>query len=98
MEIHPPRLYKTLLNHFGTQQWWPAETTFEIIVGAILTQRTRWKNVEIAIHRLKKAKKLDIRVFAQEEKRHVEELIYSVGFYKQKADSLVRFSRHLLET
>jgi endonuclease-3 related protein len=86
------------LNHFGTQQWWPADTPFEIIVGAVLTQRTRWKNVEIAIHRLKTAKKLELRVLAHEERRRIEELIYSVGFYKQKADRIIRFSRYLLET
>ncbi|MFH1126264.1 MAG: hypothetical protein V1703_03995, partial [Candidatus Altiarchaeota archaeon] len=47
-------IYKKLLEDLGPQGWWPAETKFEVIVGAILTQATSWKNVEKSIHNLKK--------------------------------------------
>ncbi len=46
-------MFHNLLNHFGSQKWWPAETELEMMVGAILTQNTNWKNVEKAIENLK---------------------------------------------
>jgi endonuclease III related protein len=51
-------MYQKLYQAFGPQQWWPADTRFEIAVGAILTQNTNWGNVEKAIHNLKKNKAL----------------------------------------
>ena len=53
-------IYTILKNHFGHRNWWPGDTKFEIIVGAILTQNTNWKNVEKAIKNLKKS-----RIFQQ---------------------------------
>ena len=46
-------IYETLLGHYGPRHWWPADTPFEVVVGAILTQNTAWKNVEKAIRNLK---------------------------------------------
>jgi endonuclease-3 related protein len=46
-------MFTELLNHFGPQHWWPGETELEVIVGAVLTQNTNWKNVEKAIRNLK---------------------------------------------
>ena len=48
-------IYNKLLSHFGEQHWWPARTSFEVIIGAILTQNTNWLNVEKAINNLKTA-------------------------------------------
>ena len=45
--------YQLLLARFGSQNWWPAETSFEIIVGAILTQQSRWSSIEKSIRNLK---------------------------------------------
>ncbi len=47
-------IYQTLLKTYGKQNWWPAETPFEVCVGAVLTQNTNWKNVEKAIENLKR--------------------------------------------
>ena len=47
-------MFHLLLNHLGPQNWWPAETELEVMVGAILTQNTNWKNVEKAIDNLKR--------------------------------------------
>lgn len=47
------QVYKKLFNHYGPQYWWPGDTPFEIMVGAILTQNTAWTNVERAITNLK---------------------------------------------
>ncbi len=47
MNIH--NIYNALLSHYGDPHWWPAETPYEVIVGAVLTQNTAWSNVEVAI-------------------------------------------------
>ena len=53
-----PRLYHLLYEHYGPQQWWPADTPFEVVVGAILTQNTNWLNVEKAIVNLRQARSI----------------------------------------
>lgn len=47
------QVYHSLFTHYGPQQWWPAESPFEVMVGAVLTQNTSWSNVERAIINLK---------------------------------------------
>ena len=54
--MKPLQIYNKLLKHFGKQYWWPAETRFEVIIGAFLTQQTNWKNVELSIKNLKNKK------------------------------------------
>ena len=48
-------IYNRLYDHFGSPDWWPADTTFEIMVGAILTQNTNWQNMGKAFENLKTA-------------------------------------------
>lgn len=48
------QVYQLLFDYYGPQQWWPAESPFEVMVGAVLTQNTAWSNVERAIENLKK--------------------------------------------
>ncbi len=90
-------LYQRLLEHFGPQKWWPAETRFEMMVGAILTQNVNWNNVETAIDNLKKEGCLTPMSIWEIEKAHLEELIRPTGFYRQKAARLKRLSRCVLE-
>ncbi len=52
-------VYRRLLDHHGPQDWWPGETPFEIMVGAVLTQNTAWINVERAIANLINADALE---------------------------------------
>ncbi|HBE91732.1 MAG TPA: endonuclease, partial [Gammaproteobacteria bacterium] len=52
-------VYKRLDRKFGPQSWWPAESPFEVMVGAVLTQNTAWSNVEKAIDSLRAAELLD---------------------------------------
>lgn len=85
------KIYRTLLKHFGPQAWWPAETPFEVMIGAILTQNTNWKNVEIAINNLKKEKILSPQRLYQTKNSKLQELIRSSGYYKQKAIKLKAF-------
>ena len=58
-------IYKRLLESYGPQLWWPAETPFEIMVGAVLTQNTNWNNAEKAIISLKTANVLNIKSINQ---------------------------------
>jgi len=55
------RLYERLLAAYGPQHWWPGDSAFEVMVGAVLTQNTAWRNVERAIANLKGAGVLDPR-------------------------------------
>ncbi len=81
-------LYTQLLKKFGSQHWWPAGSNYEVVVGAILTQNTNWKNVERAIINLKNANKLNEKEILEINITELEELIRPSGFYKQKAERL----------
>ena len=89
-------IYHKLLKHFGKQYWWPAETRFEVIIGAILTQQTTWKNVELAIENLKDKGVLDPHSLATAPLNQVEALIRHTGFFRQKAKRIINFSQHLV--
>ena len=84
-------IYEKLNNHYGDLQWWPGETPFEIAVGAILTQNTNWKNVEIAIAKLKEFNILDPKRLFDEKEERVAELIKSSGYYNIKTKRLKTF-------
>lgn len=84
-----------MYKHFGPRHWWPAETRFEVIVGAILTQFVSWKNVTIAIDNLKNSGLLSIEGICKAESEELEELIRSTRFYKQKAKKLKGFCKHV---
>lgn len=84
-------IYSRLSDHFGGQNWWPGDSPFEIMVGAVLTQNTNWQNVEKAIARLKEA---DLLSFAAMSALPVEELaqyIRPAGYYNVKAVRLQNF-------
>lgn len=82
------RIYDLLLEELGPQHWWPAETTFEVVVGAMLTQQTKWANVEKAIQGLKAHGLLEVRPLAEAETEMLEEIIKCCGFYRQKASRI----------
>ncbi|SFM86514.1 endonuclease III domain-containing protein [Thermodesulforhabdus norvegica] len=88
-------LYELLFKHFGPQNWWPAETPFEMIVGAILTQCTSWSNVEKAIDRLKSAGKLSLEALLETDYEEIEELIKPSGYFRQKAVKLKNFVNYI---
>ncbi len=89
-------IYQKLLDHFGKRNWWPAETPFEIIVGAILTQQTTWKNVERAINNLKRENLMNIDALAKADISKLEKTIRSSGFFRQKASRLKNIASHLM--
>jgi endonuclease-3 related protein len=99
MHQHTPSLHKIYLklnDHFGPLNWWPAETPFEVVVGAILTQNTAWINVEKAIANLKNANALTPERIAGLPLEKLEELIRPSGFFRQKSKRLQDFAIFLL--
>jgi endonuclease III related protein len=84
-------IYVLLAGRFGPQHWWPGETPFEVIVGAILTQSASWNNVEKAIVKLKQAQLLDPRAMLLQSDADLAKLIYSCGYYNMKARKLLAF-------
>lgn len=85
------KIYRVLLNEFGPQSWWPAKNSFEVIVGAILTQNTSWVNVERAIENLRKSKKLSVTAFKTIPLTQLSELIKPAGYFNVKAKRLKNF-------
>lgn len=85
------RIYQKLFNQFGPQYWWPGDSPFEIIVGAILTQNTNWRNVERAIHNLKKKKSLSPAILHRMPIKKIALMIRPAGFFNLKARRLKNF-------
>ena len=83
--------YNSLLTSFGPQHWWPGESQFEIIVGAILTQNTSWTNVERAIANLRGAGLLTFAAMEKVPLRRLQTLVRPSGYYRQKARKLKAF-------
>jgi endonuclease-3 related protein len=77
-----------LFVRFGPQHWWPGETPFEVIVGAVLTQNTNWGNVEKAIANLKKAKTLTPEKLHSLKPAKLAKLIRPAGYFNIKASRL----------
>jgi endonuclease-3 related protein len=80
--------YDRLLEAFGPQHWWPGDTPFEVMVGAVLTQNTAWSNVEKAIVRLKQAQALSGRAILDLPPTDLAELIRPAGYFNVKARRL----------
>lgn len=90
-------IFQQLLDAHGPQHWWPGDTPFEIMVGAVLTQNTAWINVERAIANLINADALDpARILAVEEAQLAEWLRPS-GYFNIKARRLRNFCRWYVE-
>jgi len=83
--------YTALYHHFGKQNWWPADTKFEVIIGAILTQNTNWQNVEKAISNLRKKKLLRLDKLKNIKTSALAQLIRPAGYYNIKAQRLKNF-------
>ncbi len=84
-------MYDLLSGHFGPQYWWPGDSPFEIMVGAILTQNTNWKNVERAIANLKEAEVLSLAAMSELPKSQLLEYIRPAGYFNIKAGRLQNF-------
>ncbi|MDD5126593.1 MAG: endonuclease III domain-containing protein [Dehalococcoidales bacterium] len=102
MDKTPPaqtltQIYQRLLTRYGLQHWWPAETPFEVMAGAILTQSTAWVNVEKAIGNLKAAGALSPQALRDLPPHELANLIHPCGYYNMKAAKLKAMAEWLRE-
>ncbi len=105
MKTTPKYIYTILFETFGSQDWWPMDHShhtenntdprFEVMIGAILTQNTAWKNVEKAIYKLKQNNLLSIKRLVIADIDLIKESIRSSGYFNQKAKRLQYLARHL---
>ena len=89
------RYYSALYRAWGAQHWWPAESQFEVILGAFLTQNTAWTNVERALANLRHAGLLTVEGIRQVRLARLERLIRPSGYFRQKASRLKTFVAYL---
>lgn len=97
MSLTLQNVYDRLLAEHGPQGWWPAETPFEVMVGAILTQNTAWTNVERAIEALKARQWLSAEMLVQREHAELAEVLRPVGYFNVKTRRLQAFCHWYLE-
>lgn len=90
-------VFDLLLEHYGPRHWWPADSPFEVCVGAILTQNTNWGNVEKAIVNLKREGVLSAEALWEMDRERLAGLIRPSGFFNVKSVRLKEFLRFLLE-
>jgi len=91
------KVYDKLFKELGPQNWWPGDSEEEIIIGAILTQNTSWNNVEKAIRNLKKENLCDFGELNNVEIQKLAKLVYSTGYYNQKAKRLKRVASYFMK-
>lgn len=85
------KIYSTLLDRYGNRRWWPAETPFETIIGAILAQNVSWKNAKKAIDNLNGAGLLDPQKLRDSDPDLISQHIISSRYYNQKARKISVF-------
>ena len=88
-------VYGRLLRQYGAQHWWPADSPFEVMVGAVLTQSTAWTNVEKAVGSLKAADALSPQAIRRLSHEELARTIYSAGFHNSKARKLKAMAEYL---
>ena len=106
LRLELPELYRILYDHYGPQGWWPVDKEYhrknnsdpreEIVIGAILTQNTSWKNVAKALENLKKNSLLSFRAIIDLPLQTLEELIKPSGYYRLKAKRLKEVCKALI--
>jgi endonuclease-3 related protein len=88
-------IHDGMLAAYGEQAWWPADSRFEVVVGAVLTQNTNWSNVERAINNLKMAGVLDHQAMLRLPREELAELIRPSGYYNVKTKRLLALLNYL---
>jgi endonuclease-3 related protein len=89
--------YDTLLKAYGPQHWWPGDTRFEIMVGAVLTQNTAWTNVEKAIKNLKRNKALSPEAILAARASRLANWLKPSGYFNIKAKRVKALCQWLVE-
>lgn len=88
-------IYRRLLDAYGPQGWWPGDSRFEMIAGAILTQAAAWRNVELALANLRAAGINDWPAVNDTPIDALAALVRPSGYYHAKARKLKAFAAHL---
>ena len=88
MQLTIKQLYQMMYTTMGPQGWWPADSKWEIILGAILVQNTNWRNVVPALANLKNATNFDPAKIHAYSATELEPLIHSSGFYRNKSKTI----------
>jgi endonuclease-3 related protein len=89
--------YERMLAAVGPQQWWPGDSPFEIMVGAVLVQNTAWRNVERAIDNLREAGVMEPQALYKVPPAELAELIRPAGYYQVKTKRLRNLLQFLIE-
>ena len=92
------QIYRRLLDCHGPQHWWPGDSPFEVMVGAILTQNTNWSNVEKAIANLQQQDCLDARCILACQDATLAEMLRPSGYFNIKAKRLKAFCQWYLDS
>lgn len=92
------QIYQKLYAKFGPQYWWPGDSREEIIIGAILTQSTRWENVEKAIANLKQKNLISFSKILKTHNSKLAQIIKPAGYHNQKAKKLKAVAKFFLTT
>ena len=99
--MNPHDIFELVFDRFaqryGPQHWWPADTPFEVMIGAILTQAASWINVEMAISNLKNSSALTPVAIRELGEHELAQLIYPSGYYNQKARKLKALAKYIGE-
>ena len=82
------RIYDILNTHYGPQHWWPADSSFEVMVGAVLVQNTAWRNASTAITSLHNAGLMSSSAIQQTPVDELASVIVSSGYFNVKAKRL----------
>ena len=90
-----PEIYRRLYQAYGPQGWWPGDGPFDVVVGAILTQSTAWRNVELAIARMKQADLWSLEAIHRCPEEDLAGVIRPSGYYNAKARKLKAFAAHV---
>ncbi|MEM0155485.1 MAG: endonuclease III domain-containing protein [Thermoplasmataceae archaeon] len=90
-------IYANLLNRYGDMKWWPANSTDEVVIGAVLTQNTSWKNVEKALNLLAKNGILSLKGISESGELEIINAIKPSGFFNRKARTLRVLATEILK-
>ena len=88
-------MVRILSRHYGRIAWWPGDTD-EVLIGAILTQQTRWENVEQALRILKERTMCTVAAIHEAEPGTIEDAIRCTGFYRVKTKRLKEVARFII--
>jgi len=90
-------LYEMMDKAFDVENWWPSESPFEIMIGAILTQQTSWESVDRTLRTMRREGVLSPSSMASMDGARLEDIIRPCGFYRQKAERVQSLARYIVE-